>query len=174
MVISAFSYRNLKYFINNLFYFYLISIVLGGGLYLLDLSIDLNIVLLIFLSLFILIIYKKSFLNIKYNYNNYRKVDIIYKNTKYSYIGFIDSGNKLVDQYKSRPVSLLYSDDLKYDYKDIVLVPYETASGIGVLKCLKISCLIIDGVRYKNSLIGFMNKEINIDGVNIILNNIYI
>ena len=57
---------------------------------------------------------------------------------------------------------------------DIVLVPYETASGNGILKCLKIDYLVIDGIKYKNSLIGFMNKEINIDGVDVILNNKYI
>jgi len=174
MVISTFSYKNFKYFINNLIYLYLTSIVLGGGLYLFDLDIGLNIVILIILSIIILFLYKGAFLKIKYNYNNYSKVEIFYKNNKYNYIGFIDSGNKLVDQYKNRPVSLIYTNELKYEYEDLVLVPYETASGSGVLKCIKIDKLVIDGDEYFNSLIGFMDKKINIDGVDIILNNKYI
>lgn len=174
MVLSTFSFKSFKYFINNLIYLYLTSIVLGGGLYLLDLDIGLNVVLLIFISIIIIYFYKFSFLKIKYNYNNYHKVEIIYKNNTYSYIGFIDTGNKLVDQYKNRPISLIYSDAFNYEYMDIVLVPYETASGNGILKCLKIDYLVIDGIKYKNSLIGFMNKEINIDGVDVILNNKYI
>ena len=172
--ICIFSYRNFKYFINNLIYLYLTSIVLGGGLYLFDLEIGLNIILLIILSIIILFIYKMSFFKVRYNYNNYSKVEIIYKDNKFNYIGFIDTGNKLVDQYKNRPVNLIYSDSFKYDYKDLILVPYETASGSGVLKCLKIDKLIIDNKEYDNSLIGFMDKKINIDGVDIILNNKYI
>lgn len=174
MVICTFSYRNFKYFINNLIYLYLTSIVLGGGLYLFDLDIGLNIILLIILSIIILVIYKISFFKIKYNYNNYSKVEIVYKNDRFNYIGFIDTGNKLVDQYKNRPVNLIYSDNFKYDYQDLILVPYETASGNGILKCLKIDKLIIDNKEYDNSLIGFMDKEIKIDGVDIILNNKYI
>lgn len=174
MVISTFSYKDFKYFINNLIYLYLTSVILGGGLYLFDLDIGLNIILLVILSIIILVLYKMSFFKVKYNYNNYSKVEIIYKNKSFNYIGFIDTGNKLVDQYKKRPVSLIYSDSFKYDYRDLVLVPYETASGNGILKCLKIDKLIIDDREYDNSLIGFMDKKIKIDGVDIILNNKYI
>ena len=36
MILSTFSFKNFKYFINNLIYLYLSSIVLGGGLYLIN------------------------------------------------------------------------------------------------------------------------------------------
>ena len=175
MVISTFSFKNFKYFCNNLVYLYVTSIVLGGGLYLLDLELSINNILFILVfSILILFIYIKEINKLKYNYNNYLKVEIEYKNNKYNYIGFIDSGNKLHDQYKNRPISLIHTNDISYDYEDLILVPYETASGGGVLKCLKVDKLIVDHITYENSLIGFMKNDIKIDGVDIILNNKYI
>ena len=175
MVISTFSFKNFKYFCNNLVYLYVTSIVLGGGLYLLDLELSINNILFILVfSILILFIYIKEINKLKYNYNNYLKVEIEYKNNKYDYIGFIDSGNKLHDQYKKRPISLIHTNDISYDYEDLILVPYETASGSGVLKCLKVDKLIVDHIIYENSLIGFMKNDIKIDGVDIILNNKYI
>ena len=69
--------------------------------------------------------------------------------------------------------NLIYLKDFIFDYSDIVLVPYETASGCGVLKCIKVDRFIIDD-KVVNGLIGFMDKEIKIDGVDIILNSSYI
>lgn len=175
MVICTFSFRDFKYFINNLFYLYITSLVLGGGLYLLELELNFyNIFIVFIFSLLILYLYVHELNKIKYNYNNYLKVEVVYKEDKFDFIGYIDSGNKLSDQYKNRPISLVYSDLIKYDYEDVILVPYETASGNGVLKCIKVDELIINNKKYFNSLIGLMNKKINIDGVDIILNNKYI
>lgn len=175
MVISAFSYKDFKYFINNLFYLYINSLVLGGGLYLLELEVNAyNIFIILIFSIIFLYLYLLEINKIKYNYNNYMKVEILYKKDRFNFIGFIDSGNKLTDQYKNRPISLIYSDLFKYDYEDIILVPYETAAGSGVLKCIKVEELVVGDKKYFNSLIGFMNNKINIDGVDIILNNKYI
>lgn len=175
MVICTFSFRDFKYFINNLFYLYINSFVLGGGLYLLELEFNFyNIFIILIFSLLILILYIHELNKIKYNYNNYLKVEVTYKKEKFNFVGYVDSGNKLTDQYKNRPISLVYSDLFKYDYEDVILVPYETASGSGVLKCIKVDKMIINDKKYLNSLIGFMNKKINIDGVDIILNNVYI
>lgn len=174
MVLGTFSYRDFKYFINNLVYLYLTSIVLGGGLYLLELEVNFNnIVLVIIFSVLILYLYFKEINKLKYNYNNYLKVEVEYKKKKFNYVGYIDSGNKLSDQYKKRPISLIYSKDIEYSYEDLILVPYETASGSGVLRCIKVN-MKIDDREYSNSLIGFMDKEIRIDGVDIILNNEFI
>ena len=126
-----------------------------------------------FFTLIILWWYLKEIKKIKFNYNNYVKVIIEYKRKKYCYVGYIDSGNKLVDQYKKRPISLIYTKDLSYGIEEIIYVPYETASGNGLLKCIRVDKLIIEDQIYKNSLIGFMNKKIKIDGVDIILNNKY-
>lgn len=175
MILSTFSFKDFKYFINNLFYLYITSIVLGGGLYLLDLELSFNnIVFVLIFSILILVFYIKEVNKLKYNYNNYLKVEIEYKKNKFNFIGYIDSGNKLSDQYKNRPISLINTDEIKYDYEDLILVPYETASGSGVLKCIKVDKMIIDDREYFNNLIGFLDREIKIDGVDIILNNKYI
>jgi len=184
MVLSTFSYHDFKYFINNLFYLYLSSIVLGGGLYLLDIEVNFqneglmfyrnhyfSIILVMVGALIILFLYYKQMGGLKNNYNNYVKVKIFYKNKEFNYIGYVDSGNKLVDQYKRRPISLIYSDELKYRDEDVLLVPYETASGTGVLKCLIVDRMVVGEKNYPKSLIGFMKEKIKIDGVDIILNN---
>ncbi|MBQ7105676.1 MAG: sigma-E processing peptidase SpoIIGA [Bacilli bacterium] len=171
MIISSFSYKSFKYFINNLFYLYITSMVLGGGLYIFEFD---NIFLLLIFSFIILYFYIKELSKLKNNYNNYYKVEFLYKNNKYNFIGYIDSGNKLKDQYRNRPINLVYSDDINYDYEDVILVPYETASGYGILKCIKLDKIIINSREYSNSLIGFMDKKINIDGVGMILNSKFI
>ena len=174
MILVTFSFKNWKYFLNNLVYLYITSIVLGGGLYLLDLEFSLdNIIFVLLGSFFILIAYLKQLDKLRNNYNNYLRVEIEYHNDKYNFIGFIDSGNNLRDQYKNRPISILYSEDFQYEYEDIVLVPYETASGSGVLQCIKVNKMIVDNHTYKNSLIGLKRDKLKIDGVDIILNNQY-
>lgn len=170
MVIISFSYRNLNYFINNLFYFYITSMVLGGGIYLFELD---SIILLFIFSFFILFFYLKELRKLKSNYNNYANIEVFYKNNKYNFIGYIDSGNKLVDQYKKRPINLIYSDLIDYNYEDLIYVPYETASGSGILRCVKIDKIIIDKKEFFNNLIGFMDKEIKIDGIDMILNSCF-
>lgn len=175
MVLVTFSYKDFKYFINNLCYLYITSIVLGGGIYLLDLELNFNNIFLILLfSVLILFIYVKEINKLKCNYNNYLKVEIEYKKNKFKFIGYIDSGNKLKDQYKNRPISLIRTERIKYDYEDLILVPYETASGVGVLKCIKVDKMVVDDREYFNILIGFMERDIKIDGVDIILNNKYV
>ena len=174
MILGAFSYKSFSYFINNLIYLYITSFVLSGTLYLFGLEFNYNnIILIIIFSFIILYFYLKEINKLKYNYNNYLKVIIKYKDKIFKLVGYIDSGNKLVDQYKNRPISLIYSNEFEYDYEDVLLVPYETASGSGVLKCIKVDKLIINNQEC-SGLIGFMDKKINIDGVDIILNSRYI
>ena len=74
MIIATFSYKNLKYTLTNLGYFYLCSIILGGGMYLLNDSfayssnglllykngMNLNYFILLLLSPLILIFYLKQ------------------------------------------------------------------------------------------------------------------
>lgn len=175
MVLVSFSYKDFKYFINNLFYLYITSFVLGGCLYLLELEFNFNnIILILIFSLIILYFYLKQINGLKYNYNNYCKVIIEYKDKIFNLVGFIDSGNRLCDQYKNRAVSLLYSDNFIYDYEDVLFVPYETVDSSGVVKCIKVDNLIIDNISYKNELIGFIDRKIKIDGIDIILNSKYI
>ena len=49
----------------------------------------------------------------------------------------------------------------KYDIDNYILVPYHTVSGEGLLKCIKPLYVEINGIRYKNVLVGLSNGKIS-------------
>ena len=158
MILVTFSFKNIKYFINNLLYLYLSSIILGGGLYLLDIQINyhhngfvfidnsfsINMLVLIIISPFIIYSYIKSMRHYKTNYSNFYQVDLYLHHKIFKFIAFLDTGNRLYDPYHHRPVVLINSNKIKIDYDKAILVPYQTASGNSVLKCLIVDKLVID------------------------------
>ena len=111
---------------------------------------------------------------IKNNYSNYYKLDIYLNDGKViSTTSFLDTGNNLFDPYFNRPIILIDKNLIKddYNYKDILLVPYDTIDSHGILKCLKVNYIYILGIGIRrNVLIGISNKKIMIDGVDSILN----
>ena len=184
MIITTFSYKNIKYTLTNLGYFYLTSIILGGGLYLIsDLfkynnnglvffnnGFRINYIFLLILSPIIILFYIKNILNLKNNYSNYYKVDILYKNKIYHLNGYLDTGNHLKDCYKKRSIVLV---NLKLDYnlEDIIYTPYNTLNYNGIIKCLKVDKLYVEKHEFKSYLIGLSNSNFKIDGINCILNS---
>ena len=186
MILITFSYKNIKYFTNNLLYLYLSSIILGGGIYLLDIqfnyknqglmfidsSFGINIVVLLIISPFIIYSYIKSMKKMKGDYSNYYKVDIYYKNKIYKFNAFLDTGNRLYDHYKRRPIVLVNTNKIKIGYDESILVPYMTASGNSVLKCVIVEKLIIDNsYEIKDVLVGVSNNKFNIEGIDMLLHN---
>ena len=187
MIITSFGFKDIKYFFNNFLYLYLVSIVLGGFLYLLNIEfsyhqeglifvkdgLSVNFLVLLLLSPTILIFYIYSSKKLKLNYNNYHDVIIYYKNQKYKFTGYLDTGNKLYDQYKKRPVILVDNHDNKFSfsYSEGILVSYETASNKSILKCLPADRVVVDDVVYENVLIGLLDKSFKIDGVDLILHS---
>ncbi len=185
MVIVAFGYRNIKYSLNNLLYLYILSILLGGFLYLLKVEFNyrnsgilffnngmsINFVVLIIISPIILYIYIRENKKIRSNYSHYYKVDLYYKNKIYKFNAFLDTGNKLYDQYKKRPIVLIKTNKIKFDIEHSILVPFKTASGEGILKCLKVDKLVIDNEEYFNILVGLSLKGFDIDGIDMILHS---
>lgn len=172
MILVSFSYKGIRYFINNLIYLYLCSIVLGGGLYLIDNEIKLNFVVIILIGPLILYLYVSQTKKLKNNYNNYYKVEMIYNNKIYNFTAFLDTGNKLKDQYKNRPIILVNTDKIKIGYENSILVPYTTVNGSGILKCLVVDKIIVDSKKIiEKPLIGFSKDSFNIDGIDMILNN---
>ena len=173
MVLISFGYKNIKYIIRNIFYMYLLSTLIGGIIYLFNIKVSsntiINYLIIILIAVLTLILYIKENRKIKNIYNNYYKVDIYFKDkSKISVVGFVDTGNNLYDPYKKRPIILLSK---KYQREDnYILVPYYTASGEGLLKCIKPDIIFIDKVGYKgNILIGFSSSPKLIDGVDVIL-----
>lgn len=165
-------FKSFKELFENSFYFYLTSIILAGTLYLFNidkLSIKENYILLIIATPIILFIYKIKIKKIESYYKDRYEVIIYYKDKKYKFNALLDTGNKIYDQYKKRPVSLIYSKSIKFDYTNGILVPIETANKKSMLKCIKIGKVEIDGKEYNDILIGLSEKKFNIENIDMIL-----
>ena len=185
MILVTFGFKNIRFTLKNLFYLYITSIVLGGFLYFLNLEfsykqiglvfyhngLSINFIVLIIASPIILFFYVKQALYLKNNYSNYYKVDIYLKeNKKLSLTAFLDTGNKLIDPYRQRPIILVNKSLIDVEKEKILLVPYNTVNNNGMLKCIVPEKIYIQNVGIKKKfLIGVMD-EINIDGVDCILN----
>lgn len=187
MIIVTFSYKDLKYTFSNFLYLYIVSIFLGGALYLLNIQysyknsglifyhhgLSINIIIILIISPIILAFYFKAHKKLKYNFQHNYKVDLIINHKKYQFNGYLDTGNKLYDQYKNRPVSLIYTNKIKYNYDKLILVPYETVNGNGLIKCLKVDYMYINHKKYEQVLIGLANKQFHLDGIDMIIHNDY-
>jgi hypothetical protein len=157
---------------------YAISIFLGGSINLININflpnIDnnlLNIIILIILSPIITVIYLKSISKIKINYSNYYQVDIYLKDkTKITITAFLDTGNKLIDPYKRRPIILLNKSLVNIELQKILLVPYNTVNNNDLLNCIKPEKIYILNIGYRNNLLIGLIDEVNIDGIDCILN----
>ncbi len=179
LIISAFKYQDIVYFKKNLLYFYLLSIILGGVVYFLKLTfitkedLLLNLIILLVIAPYLFYSYLKENKNYKINYTLRHKLDIYLNNKKYTYIAYLDTGNKLEDPYKKRPIILVYDDNLNFSYENSILVPYKTLDNEGLIKCQKVEKAIVDdSITLKDILIGKSTKKFNIEGIDVILPNI--
>lgn len=178
MSIIAFQYKDIIYTLKNIFYMYTTSIFIAGSIYLINTSLLptinnhlVNVIILILISPVITLIYIKSINKYKSNYSNYYKVDIYLKESKkLNLTAFLDTGNKLIDPYKQRPIILIKKSLIDVEKQKIILVPYNTVNNSGLLKCIVPEKIYIDHIGFKkNFLIGLMD-EVNIEGVDCILN----
>ena len=185
MSITTFKFKNIKYTLKNILYLYISSILLGGALYLLNIELtyknqgiifyknkmSINFIILVIISPIIIYIYTKECKNMKNNYSNYHKVQIKIKDKTINCTGYIDTGNKLKDPYKKRPIILMNNNYLQNDLNKIY-VPAHTIIGTSLIECVKIEELKIDEKKIKKEvLLGFINKKIKIDGIECLLNN---
>lgn len=172
ITLIAYGYKDIRYYINNLLYTYMISILLGGIIYLfrsrVSINIYINYLIIIIISIEVVILYIKMNNKMRNIYNNSYKVDIYFKGNKVSMIGFVDTGNNLYDPYLRRPIILV---DRRYYVSDkFVLVPYHSASKEGILKCIKPDKIFIEGIGYKtNLLVAFTDTPNLIEGIDVIL-----
>lgn len=157
-----------KNFIENIFYFYIISIIIGGLLYLIN--IRLNYFSLLLVIPIIINIYIKKTKEYKLNIKNNYIVEIIIKDKVYKLEGMIDTGNRLEDPYKKRGVILanINIDYKKYKY---LYVPYHALNYNGLIPCIKPDKIIIDNKVITNYLIGISKDKFNLNGSECILPN---
>jgi len=187
MTITTFSYRNIKYTLKNISYLYIVSIILGGFIYFLNIQfsyknigfifrrygLSINYIFILLFSPIILYLYSKQVKELKNNFSNYYKVDIHLNDYIIKVNAFLDTGNKLVDPYLKRPVIILNRKKIIYDINEfqMVLVPYKTITESKVLDCIIATKVVIKGIGSKNNvLVGLMDDNIKINGVDLILN----
>lgn len=186
MTLISFKYKTLKYTIKNILYLYISSIVLGGTLYLLNIELtyknqgiifyknkmSLNFLILVIISPIIIYIYIKECKNLKTNYSNYHKVEIKIRGKTIKCNGFLDTGNKIKDPYKKRPIILMNIDYKEIEELNKIYVPAHTIIGTQLIECVRIQELKVDNdIIKKEVLLGNINKKIKIDGIDCLLNN---
>lgn len=188
MIISTFSFKNLNYTLKNISYLYLVSIILGGALYFINIQFSYkqeglvfyhnglspNIIVIMILSPFILWYYLSQHKLLKQNYSLHYKVDIYLKDhTKLKLNGFLDTGNQLFDPYLHRPIIMINKGILKNSMlKEYILVEASTINHKSFIKCIEIDKVCIEGVgEFKNILLGIMNRAFHMEGIDCILHH---
>lgn len=183
MIIITFSFKNIKYTIKNISYLYLVSIILGGSLYLINNQLaynkeglvfyhnglSINIILIIIITPFIIYIYLKQHRELKTEYSNYYKINIKYKEKNYHLNAFLDTGNKLIDPITKIPIIIVKEKEIK-NIDKYMIVPYTTITGKYLLKCIKADEIKINNeIVNKKVLLGLINN-FKMEGVDCILN----
>ena len=155
-------------FFNKLFYLYIISIVLGGSLYLINDSFgykvdsfifinngySINIIILLLISPITIFLYIKEFMSFKRKINTIYNVIIKLKNKTINIEGFLDTGNKLIDPYFKRPIILLNKKYINVTKYNVIYVPFSSLNNNGLLKCIIPEYILIDNKKYDKCLIG--------------------
>lgn len=181
IILITFGKRN---FLKNISYFYLLSIILGGSLYLfrntlvfknkgllfVNNGFSINFILLLVVSPIIIFCYVKEHILYRNTYGNIYEVEIIVKNKVYKLRGIIDTGNRLKDPYSKRDV-ILVNNNIKINGNKFIYVPYKALNTTGIIKCYKVDKVIIKNQEFKNCLIGISKDKISLNDVDCILPN---
>ena len=107
---------------------------------------------------------------IKNNYNNYYPVKICLNNQFIEGVGYLDSGNNLIDSLTNKKIIFIDKRKLIFDINEFRFIPLHTVSGNDLVKCIKVDKVIIHNHEYHDILLGIIDN-ICLDGIDIILNN---
>jgi len=168
MIYVTFGFKSIKFFVRNLVFLYVVSMFLGGGLYFLNNQFSYESIGLVFVNndysinlIFIVIIaplityfYVRQCKKLKTKYNNFYDVSIFIGENIVKCIGFLDTGNTLVDPLTKKKVILIDKRKSLFSIKKYMKVPYYNASGLSILDCFKPDKVSIDDMEYKNILVG--------------------
>ena len=170
MNIIAFNYKDIRYTFINCLYFYMLSIILGGFIYYLKIN-NINYFISLLLIPVILYLYYYQSKNV-INYSKYYYVSIFFNNKCINCTGFLDTGNKLIDPISNKPIILIDKRLTKgvIQIRTPIYVPYNVLNNHGLLKCIKCKYILINNKVIDNVLIGIMDNNINMDGIDCILN----
>lgn len=167
IIIVSFGLKNI---IKNIIYFYAISIIIGGIIYLFDLNNNfyINFLLLIILSPIIIYIIIKELNNYKINIKDKYIVTITYNKKTYNLEGFIDTGNKLKSPISKKSIIIV---NLKINPINIIYVPYKALNTNGIIPCIKPDKILINNKEIKNYLVGLAKDKLELNNYNCILPN---
>lgn len=155
-------------FFNRVFYLYIISIFLGGSIYLINDSLgyevsgllfinngyNINFIILLIISPLIIFLYVKEFLKLKKKLNTTYNITLKLKNKEIKLEGFLDTGNKLVDPYFNKPIILINKKYIDLKGKKIIYVPFKSLNNNGLLKCIIPEYILVNDKKHENILIG--------------------
>lgn len=183
MIIITFSYKDFRYTINNFVYLIILSILVGGFLYLIDVEIGyshvgmifftngerVNLFILIIASLITILIYVFYIRKYEINNGSRYKVNLYFNDKEYRLNGFLDTGNELM--YFNRPCLILNKNiDIGSGF-DFVFIPFTTVSGTGVMKGVIVDKIYIDECGFfENVVVALSNDKFFLGGADIILN----
>ncbi len=183
MILVTFKNNSRQEFIDNMVYLYLLSIILGGTLYLLNdhfsykssglifinKDYNINLIIILIITPLLLIGYNIQLKKFQLNYSKYYKLDILLSGKIINLTAFLDTGNKLIDPITKKPIIIINQNVLSDNYH-YFFVPYTTINGSSILKCIKPDYIVIDNKVIKNVLVGISEQPIKIPGVDCILN----
>jgi stage II sporulation protein GA (sporulation sigma-E factor processing peptidase) len=187
MVLTTFSFKNIKYTIKNLSYLYMSSMILGGALYFLNIQfsykqeglifyhngLSINLIFLILFSPIIIYTYIRQAKELKNTYSKYYKVNIKYKNKNFKLNAFLDTGNKLIDPITNNPIVIVDESYFK-NIEKYIMVPCNTISGSSLIKCIIPEEIEINNKKYNKKVIIGLSKNIKMEGIDCILNPILV
>ena len=167
MNMISFGFKNLFYYT---FYFYMISILLGGVIYLFDISLTryatyLSIILIAFLTIHS---FYKLFCHFHFSFSNTYQVSFVMDNQEYHFNGYLDTGNHLTSPFSKKPVILV---DMVLPTTNLFYIPYKAFNSEGILPCIRPDKILINHKEISNCLVGFSKDKISIDGCRCILPN---
>ena len=182
MCIVCFGYKSLRGFFIDIGCFYMVSILLGGFLYFLNITffykqkglvffndgISVNALFLVIVSPVILYFYIKQVKMFKQKIAYSFKTNIYIGRKVLNLNGYLDSGNTLC--YKNRPVILTNIENNFRNKK--IYIPYIVIGGSGLLECIKVRKVEVIGIGvFENVYLGF-NKDFKLAGADVLLNGL--
>ena len=162
LILIAFGRNNL---LKNISYFYILSIIIGGSSYLFEIN---NHLLLIVFSILVIFMVFKELINYRNIFSNKYLVKVLYKGKTYELEGFIDTGNRLIDNISKKSIIIT---NLNIKSNRLLYVPYKALNTNGIIPCINPDKVIINNKEFNNVLIGLSKDKFNLDE-NCILPNI--
>ncbi len=185
MILISFGFKNFKYTLNNFVYLYLVSIILGGFLYYINdefaykntglifyhNGFSINWIIIIIISPIVIFLYVKNQRRTKEEMSKNYEVDITFLNGKTKHLtGFLDTGNKLFDPYKKRPIIVINKRMLKGYNPRCILVPCTTVNKESMLKCFRIKKIVVNKKVIEDEvLVGISDNNFGLEGVDLLL-----